>query len=181
MSHARGIDKTVKIFPHSLFMGLCNESLCRMKYDYILHQGGVPLDLASSSNDILSGYTFADDGSMVTDLRYFVLQIRQPFHITDIGSIEYISLITIYSTNELTVTLWYVKLWYMIQVYSSSQSTLCHSHCLLTRWGRNKIDAILQMTFSNAISWMKMFEFRLKFHWSLFLKVQLTIFQHWFR
>ena len=28
---------------------------------------------------------------------------------------------------------------------------------------------------------MKMFEFRLKFHLSLLLKVQLTIFQHWFR
>ena len=26
-----------------------------------------------------------------------------------------------------------------------------------------------------------MCEFRLKFHWSLFLRVQLTIFQHWFR
>ena len=51
----------------------------------------------------------------------------------------------------------------------------------VTHGGRDKIDAILQTTFSNAISWMKMFEFRLKFHWSLFLKVQLTIFQHWFR
>ena len=51
----------------------------------------------------------------------------------------------------------------------------------LTHWGRNKINAILQTPFSNAFSWMKMFEFRLKFHWSLFLKVQLTIFQHWFR
>ena len=38
-----------------------------------------------------------------------------------------------------------------------------------------------QTTFSNAFSWMKIFEFRLKFHWSLFLMVQLTIFQHWFR
>ena len=28
---------------------------------------------------------------------------------------------------------------------------------------------------------MKMFEFRLKFHWSLFLRVQSTIFKHWFR
>ena len=46
----------------------------------------------------------------------------------------------------------------------------------LTRWGRDKIDAILQTTFSNAISWKKMFEFRLKFHWSLFLKVQLAVF-----
>ena len=29
--------------------------------------------------------------------------------------------------------------------------------------------AIFHMTFSNAFSWMKMLEFRLKFHWSLFL------------
>ena len=36
-----------------------------------------------------------------------------------------------------------------------------------SHWGRDKIDAILQTTFSNAISWMKMFEFRLKFHWGL--------------
>ena len=34
----------------------------------------------------------------------------------------------------------------------------------LTHWGRHKIDAILQTTFSNAISWMKMYEFLLKFH-----------------
>ena len=38
---------------------------------------------------------------------------------------------------------------------------------LLTHWGRDKIDAILQ-TFSNTISWMKIFEFRLKFYWSFF-------------
>ena len=51
----------------------------------------------------------------------------------------------------------------------------------LTHWGRDEIDAILQTTFSNTFSWMKMYEFRLRFHWRLFLKVQLTIFQHWFR
>ena len=39
----------------------------------------------------------------------------------------------------------------------------------------------LLQTFSNAFSWMKMYEFRLMFHWSLFIRVQLTIFQHWFR
>ena len=33
----------------------------------------------------------------------------------------------------------------------------------------------------NAFSWMRMFEFRLIFHWSMFLKVKLAIFQHWFR
>ena len=52
---------------------------------------------------------------------------------------------------------------------------------ILTHWGRDKMDDISQTTFSNAFSWMKMFEYRLKFHWSLFLGVQLTISQHWFR
>ena len=47
--------------------------------------------------------------------------------------------------------------------------------CGLTHWGRDKMDAISQTTFSSAFSWMKMFEFRLKFHWSLFLGIQLTI------
>ena len=51
----------------------------------------------------------------------------------------------------------------------------------LTHWGRDQMDAISQTTSSSAFSWMKMFEFRLKFQWSLFLRVQLTIFQHWFR
>ena len=44
-----------------------------------------------------------------------------------------------------------------------------------------QMDAISQTTFSSAFSWMKMFEFRFEFHRSLFLRVQLTIFQHWFR
>ena len=51
----------------------------------------------------------------------------------------------------------------------------------LTHWGRDKMAAVSQRTLSNAFSWMKMLEFRLKFHWSLFLRVQLTIFQRWFR
>ena len=51
----------------------------------------------------------------------------------------------------------------------------------LTHWGRDKMDAISQTTFSNAFSWMKMCEFWLTFQWSLFLGVQLTIFEHWFR
>ena len=49
------------------------------------------------------------------------------------------------------------------------------------QWGQNKIATIFQMTFSNAFSWMKMHQFWLRFQWSLFLGVQLTIFQHWFR
>ena len=45
----------------------------------------------------------------------------------------------------------------------------------LTHWGRHKMAAISQTTLSNDFSWMKRFEFRLRFHWSLFLRVQLTI------
>ena len=51
---------------------------------------------------------------------------------------------------------------------------------LLTHWGWDKMAAIFQTTFSNGFSWIKIYEFRLKFHWSLFLGIQLTIFQHWF-
>ena len=52
---------------------------------------------------------------------------------------------------------------------------------ILTHWGRDEMDNILQMTFSNVFSSMKMFEFWVRCHWNLFLRVQLTIFQHWFR
>ena len=48
-------------------------------------------------------------------------------------------------------------------------------------WRRDKIAAIFQITYLSAFSWMKVYEFRFKFHWSLFLGVQLTIFQHWSR
>ena len=58
----------------------------------------------------------------------------------------------------------------------TSETVMFLTHC-----GRDKMAAIFQTTFSNAFSWMKMFEFRLRFHWSLFPMVWLTIFQHWFR
>ena len=57
----------------------------------------------------------------------------------------------------------------------------CNTLVLLTHWGRDKMDAVSQTTLWSAFSSMKMFEFLLKFHWSLFLRVQLTIFHHWFR
>ena len=58
---------------------------------------------------------------------------------------------------------------------------LQQQHVTLTHWGRDKMAAISQTTLSSTFSWKKMSEFRLKFHWSLFLGVQLTIFQHCFR
>ena len=53
-------------------------------------------------------------------------------------------------------------------------------HLSLTHWGQDKMAAIFQTTFCNAFCWMKMFQFRFRFHWSLFPRVQLTIFHHWF-
>ena len=50
-----------------------------------------------------------------------------------------------------------------------------------THWGRDKLAAIFRTTLWNAFSWMKIYTLRLIFHWSLFLRFQLTIFQHWFR
>ena len=50
-----------------------------------------------------------------------------------------------------------------------------------THWGRDNMVAISLTTLSSAFSPKKISEIWLKFHWSLFLRVQLTIFQHCFR
>ena len=47
-----------------------------------------------------------------------------------------------------------------------------------THLSLDKMAAISQTTFSTACSSMKMLEFWFKFHWGLFLAIQLTIFQH---
>ena len=70
----------------------------------------------------------------------------------------------------------------LIQVRDFTESGSKSAQCfLLTHWGRDKMAAIFQTTFWNGFSWMKMYEFQVKFHWSLFLEVQLTTCQHWFR
>ena len=45
----------------------------------------------------------------------------------------------------------------------------------------DKMATISQTIISDAFLWMKSFVFRLKFHLSLFLGIQLTTTQHWFR
>ena len=47
-----------------------------------------------------------------------------------------------------------------------SAYTICIS---LTHCGRDKMTAISQTTYSKVFPWMKMYGFRLTFHWSLFL------------
>ena len=74
----------------------------------------------------------------------------------------------------------YFKLWATVHSLCGRDTTW-HHRPWLTHWGRDNVDATSQTTFWSAVSWMKIFEFRLRFHWSLFLRVQLTMFQHWFR
>ena len=52
---------------------------------------------------------------------------------------------------------------------------------ILTHFPLAKIAGISQMPHSNAFSWMETFVFWFEFHWSLFLRVQLTLSHHWFR
>ena len=81
-----------------------------------------------------------------------------------------------------------VMAWQLTDAYNRHQLSMCYKEVIpvgihepLTHWGRDNMAAIFQTTFSNAFSWLKMFEFRLQFHWNLFPRVKLTIFQHWFR
>ena len=70
--------------------------------------------------------------------------------------------------------------WHYMNCVPLQEPSWCHmaplGHSKLTHWGRDKMAAISQTTLSIAFSWLKMLEFRLNFHWSLFLRVQLT---HW--
>ena len=66
-------------------------------------------------------------------------------------------------------------------ILTKTQHNILNIYLDLTHWGRDKMDATSQTTLSNAFSWMKLLEFWLKIHWSLFLRVQLTILQHCFR
>ena len=83
------------------------------------------------------------------------------------------------------LVLWHHAITWTSIDFSEMGSSVIHQRAvsqeMLTHWGRDKIDAISQTPFSNAFSWMKMNEFRLAFHWSLFLRFESTIFHHWFR
>ena len=63
----------------------------------------------------------------------------------------------------------------------SSQSITLNVRGPINTLRSRQMAAISQTTFSNAFSCMKMYGFRLRFHLILYLRVQLTIFQHWFR
>ena len=75
-------------------------------------------------------------------------------------------------------------LWILWRRWPWDKKVLHAYHCIdftLTHSDRDKMVNIFWKTFSNAFSWMKMYEFQLRFHWRLFLRVQLTVSQHWFK
>ena len=74
--------------------------------------------------------------------------------------------------RDLTDSNWITAIQTFYQIWISGPRSVIQ--WLLTHWGRDKMAAISKTTFSHAFSWMKMYEFRLRFHWSLFLMVQLT-------
>ena len=65
--------------------------------------------------------------------------------------------------------------------YITIQAEGEHIGHTLTHWGQDQTATISQTTYSNVISLMKMYEFRLEFHWGLFPRFELTVFQHRFR
>ena len=67
------------------------------------------------------------------------------------------------------------------QTWHQSTDTQDAATGLSTHLPRDKMAAILQTIFSDAFLWLKSVVFWLKFHWCLFLRVQSTITQHWFR
>ena len=61
------------------------------------------------------------------------------------------------------------------QLFDIPDCLLYRTLCPLTHWGRDKMAAIFQTKFSDEFSRMKMYKFWLRFHSSLFPRVQLTI------
>ena len=117
---------------------------------------------------------------------------RAVIHLSNAGNIEMTKLYWLHKPNacngivysshiSLLLGSGYLNLSYSICLEYIFTKHIFTRPIFLTHWDRDEIDAISQTTFSNAFSWMKMNEFRVGFHWSLFLRFELTIFRHWFR
>ena len=78
------------------------------------------------------------------------------------------------SYRRQTITWIYVDEGLLHHMASLGHNELTHLHL-------DKMAIVSQTTFSNAFLWMITHEYGLKFHWSLFPRVQSTILQHWVR
>ena len=65
---------------------------------------------------------------------------------------------------------WWIRAFSVISIFDQGLYGAALKHDL-THWGRYKMAAIFQTTFSNGFSWMEIYEFLFTFHWSLFVGV----------
>ena len=115
-----------------------------------------------------------DKGDIVLCTRHLGMG-SSPGHVTRNASMAQCKtavspLLTYWRYCGLALSYWYVHVFLSISRVVGVK--------LLTHWGREKMAAISQTIFSNAFSWVELFDFPLKFHWSLFPRFQLTISQH---
>ena len=80
--------------------------------------------------------------------------------------------------------------WYLVISRCPRENWVSLPQNIVQKQGRNltpfntlkpRQNGRFQVSCSDAFTWLKIYEFRLKCHWSLFLWAQLTIFQHWLR
>ena len=110
--------------------------------------------------------------------------VRPPWNLTDVCQISecYDNVCTNNTYWNIVICL---PILYRIASLTCVHLVGCHNEITRTT-NTNRIHNLYQLislwtTFSDAFSWMKCFAFWSKFHWNLFLRIQLTIFQHWFR
>ena len=83
--------------------------------------------------------------------------------------------------STFAVTLWHTQGGFVYRYHRVEDEPSTHlARSIINSSTLDKMSAISQ-TFSDACSWMKSLVFWWKFHWRLFLRVQLTITWHWFR
>ena len=80
--------------------------------------------------------------------------------------------------NEIMMKWNFNRIWTVIQELLEKWILVPTSFNSSSRW--TNCPPFWQTKFRDTFSWMKMTEFRIKFHWNLFPGLQLTINPHWF-
>ena len=149
---------------------------CRTNYQHLYHRGRVThlcVGLSGSSKPVFSqimAYCLIDAKlSSETMLTYCWLGPCEQILVKCYIKIQQFSYEEIHLEN---LSAKWRPFWSSLNVIPWTITQDVTYAAMLTHWGRDKMAAISQTMFSNAISWMKMCELRLKFHWSFFLGVQ---------
>ena len=118
------------------------------------------------------------DKHWVSGIDWFLIRCKTTFYdvIHDQWHHNYPPLLNDFSIHQ---TQWQLKCIYKhphVQIQTWQYWSDCDTFCTtLTHWGQEKMAAISETESSNAFSWTKIYECQITFHWSLFLRVKLTI------